>query len=162
MFKKEIKSWIIMWITFLLTVTIWGVIYAAVTLTATEWEKITAEKWNNLLANTARLSWEIAAFNLDGCPNWWSDYTPAYGRFLRWIDKSWTNIDPDWEREKWSIQEDMLKSHSHTLNWKYYPSTWASNLFHIYDTWTHKVNSNKTWWDETRPKNVAVLYCIKD
>ena len=33
----------------------------------------------------------VAAFNLTACPSGWTEYTPAYGRFIRGIDKSGSN-----------------------------------------------------------------------
>lgn len=55
------------------------------------------------------------AFNLATCPTGWTEYTPAYGRFIRGIDKSGTAIDPDGQRALESIQADMIASHDHQL-----------------------------------------------
>jgi len=148
-----------MWLSFLITITVWWIVYAAVTLTATSNEALTADKWNNLVTNTARPSWEIAAFDLSNCPDWWTEYTPAYGRFLRWIDKSWTSIDPDWARANWSIQEDMFKSHRHNLlQSQVLRATGGAGAA---GNWGNTYNSDYAGGDETRPKNVAVLYCRK-
>jgi hypothetical protein len=53
------------------------------------------------------------AFNLATCPNGWSEYTPAYGRFIRGIDKSGTAIDPDGQRALGNIQTDAFQGHWH-------------------------------------------------
>lgn len=58
----------------------------------------------------------VMAFNLAACPTpGWSEYTPAYGRFIRGIDKSGTAIDPDGQRALGSIQADDFKTHTHNM-----------------------------------------------
>lgn len=58
----------------------------------------------------------IMAFNLTSCPSGWSDYTPAYGRFLRGIDQTGvTTVDPSGKRAPGNIQADAFASHSHTM-----------------------------------------------
>jgi len=37
----------------------------------------------------------VGSFALSTCPTGWSEYTAAYGKFIRGIDKSGTNIDAD-------------------------------------------------------------------
>lgn len=125
------------------------------------------KEWGNNLIP----AWAIMAFNLASCPAWWSEYTAARGRFLRWIDSSWTN---DVVRIAWNIQADDFKSHNHTVTdnwnsitiydinwdaWWNYWTLWRSDSRHT--AWIPFVISNN-WWTETRPKNVAVLYCVKD
>lgn len=108
-------------------------------------------------------TWAVMAFNLLGCPVGWSEYTPAYGRFIRWIDKSWVNIDPDWERDKWNIQEDDIKRHNHTtISTAQNAWTASSNLPRKSD-WINPslYDSGYTGGSETRPKNIALLYCQK-
>ncbi len=55
----------------------------------------------------------VMAFNLSACPTGWSEYAPAYGRFIRGIDKSGTNIDPSGQRSPGDVQADDFKTHSH-------------------------------------------------
>ena len=52
----------------------------------------------------------VIAFNLPACPAGWSEYTPAYGRFIRGIDKSGSKIDPDGQRKPESYQEDAIRN----------------------------------------------------
>jgi hypothetical protein len=40
----------------------------------------------------------VVPFNLANCPAGWSEYQPAYGRFIRGIDKSGRSIDPSGQR----------------------------------------------------------------
>lgn len=52
----------------------------------------------------------VIAFNLSACPAGWSEYKPAYGRFIRGIDKSGNKIDPDGQRKEESYQEDAIRN----------------------------------------------------
>lgn len=56
-------------------------------LTASPWDKLDYQKWNELVASvqSGRIPWEVAAFNLASCPNGWSPYTPAIGRTIIWV-----------------------------------------------------------------------------
>ncbi len=56
----------------------------------------------------------VMAFNLTGCPTGWAEYVPAYGRFIRGIDKNTVHIDSDGQRSVENIQSDDFKSHTHT------------------------------------------------
>ena len=110
----------------------------------------------------------VIAFTRDTCPNGWDEYKPAYGRFIRGLDKS-GEIDPTQNRKIGSMQDDMFKSHNH-INGQY-------NKLATYDTYNTidsdydrsggELNQRKggniqaRGGAETRPKNVALLYCIK-
>jgi len=48
----------------------------------------------------------VVAFDLDKCPDTWSPYTPAVGRFVRGLDAS----DPT--RTRGSLQEDAFQGHT--------------------------------------------------
>lgn len=104
----------------------------------------------------------VVAFNLEICPEGWDDYTPAYGRFIRGIDKSGDKIDPDGRREHGNTQEDSLKRHSHTVNGNsgYHKngSDGSGEQENNTATVTTSVTGNS---HETRPKNVALLHCEK-
>lgn len=165
---NNLKQWVTIWIWIVFTLWISGLAYWALSsLTATDSETLTATKWNALVEHAVP-SWAVMSFNLASCPTGWSEYTLAYGRFIRWIDKSWTNIDPDGQRALWNIQNEELKSHSHTFNriantawstaWILYDNMWwSANYVSNQSPW---INAN--WWSETRPKNISLLYCIKD
>jgi len=118
-------------------------------------------------------SWAIMPFNLASCPTGWSEadgtwWTPD----LRWTFVRWKNGDAngrDVARGLASYQSDDFKSHNHRLNnaitqamqtsasaWGLYaPMVGASTV----DNWPTTIS---TGWTETRPKNVALLYCVKD
>ena len=107
----------------------------------------------------------IMAFDLISCPSGWSDYTPAYGVFLRGIDKGTTLRDPDGTRVAGSFQNQATAKNGLRLNFSTI-MTYTSN-----SGWGYGVN-NVAFYDypvsilsddpETRPKNVAVLYCRKN
>lgn len=61
-----------------------------------------------------RVSGEVVAFDLTACPDGWSEYTPARGRFIRGIDSSGTN-DPAGARTVGNVQEDAFQGHRHSM-----------------------------------------------
>lgn len=116
----------------------------------------------------------IMAFASTTCPTGWSEYTAAYGRFLRGIDKSGTNIDPAGLRAPGNVQNQDWKGFSMTntlqatsSGYSHGPvdmgkstSSFVGNMFT--GAWTTPAAAIGTRWnanDEIRPKNVAVLYC---
>ena len=111
----------------------------------------------------------VVAFDLSNCPSGWREYPRAYGRFIRGIDVLGTT-DPDRTRAKGNLQEDAIQNHSHSIepvkSAAHNPGTQAP---HGYGSGglgnnvasTTGVRSAK-FSSETRPKNVALLYCIKD
>ncbi|MCK5354773.1 MAG: hypothetical protein KAJ63_06610 [Methyloprofundus sp.] len=119
----------------------------------------------DLLGKFNALSGMVAAFNLNSCPSGWSEFSGAYGRFIRGIDKSGTNIDVDGERGLGSIQLDSFKSHQHKLPVAYAPGGQAGNWSLTYNSPISKPEYAKMQSEgeaETRPKNIALLYCVKD
>lgn len=103
----------------------------------------------------------VVAFNSKECPSeGWEEYPLAYGRFVRGIDRSGSQIDPDGERSPGSSQEDMFKEHAHDFS--------AARDFRS-GAGTHdrakpsgrNETTQPTGGAETRPKNVALLYCRK-
>ncbi len=121
----------------------------------------------------------ISAFNLAACPSGWSEYTPARGRFLRGIDSTGTN---DSVRTAGNTQEDAFQGHKHQFSrnmvavagvdsyYDYSSSTASSLDANYYDgasimnaaPVTDGTNGTPRTATETRPKNVAVLFCQKD
>src|SRR5690606_22835041 len=115
----------------------------------------------------------IAAFAAASCPNGWSEYTPARGRFLRGIDNDAGN-DPDGTRAAGSTQGDAIGNHKHEIAGRSISNkaSGASTIYYIYDhggdpgSWSH--NSYNTTSDpstrntatESRSKNVAVTFCV--
>jgi hypothetical protein len=115
----------------------------------------------------------IMAFAATSCPAGWAEYSAAYGRFLRGIDKSGTSIDLGGQRVPGNIQDQDWKGFSMTNTGQNYygyshgpvdmgksTSAYTGNLFTGY--WSAPAAGVGTKWntnDEVRPKNVAVLYC---
>ncbi len=117
----------------------------------------------------------IMAFDLATCPTGWSEYTPARGRFLRGIDNGAGN-DPSGTRVAGNVQADAFQGHWHDF-WSQQNSTAGSTTGGYLTDYTNqsKNNYNKArdaasdgtngtprTATETRPKNVAVLYCRKN
>lgn len=107
----------------------------------------------------------IMAFALDSCPSGWAEWEAGKGRFLRGIDNrdEATSVDPDGERQHSSLQEDALASHAHDV-YTGIPDSSRSlhgsipiNGYSLPGSTKHNGSST-----ETRPKNVAVWFCIKE
>ncbi len=167
MYKEIIKKSFIWGLVFAIT-AFWVVYAANITSVKTQsinsWD-IMGKGWFQDVNDSIVPSWAVMAFNKSSCPTGWSEYTPAYGRFIRWIDKSWNNQDPDGERSTWNIQSDMIKSHSHTTTIMIWDNSvdWVDST--TTNSWEHHNESRETastWWAETRPVNVALLYCEKN
>lgn len=121
---------------------------------------------NELVHTWASLAGGVLAFESTSCPAGWSDYTPAYGRFIRAIDRSAKPIDPLGLRAPGSLQDADLAPHTH--------STFGYNHEHGLYKRAGKGNSNFDALNvqaitvkesssgsgkETRPANVALLFC---
>ncbi|QPS88839.1 hypothetical protein I6G46_07720 [Serratia plymuthica] len=122
-----------------------------------------SDRVNDLNKKISTLQSAVVGFKSNKCPDGWVDYAPAYGRFLRGIDKSNTKIDPEGMRDVGALQEDSIKKHSHEIRM---PAHWGdkpggSAGLGIDDGGIEKytINTQESGGDETRPKNVAVLYC---
>jgi hypothetical protein len=120
----------------------------------------------------------IGAFDLASCPDGWSEYALARGRFLRGIDSTGT-IDPSGTRIPGNTQEDAIRNITGSFT-TYYNSNNvnASDLFHgvasngkgtlgsgsgyYVNQMTFDASSVVPTAPENRPKNVAVLFCKKD
>ena len=144
-------------------------------LTASNWDTLDVSKWNQLVTASVP-NWSVMAFNLSSCPTWWiaADWTNSTPdlrwTFIRWI--WWDANSRDITRTLWEYQDDQFESHTH------YRNTYNASEF-VYRTWTSENWATiwspnrwqwlwETWnpnswkrWNETRPKNIALLYCIK-
>ena len=109
----------------------------------------------------------VIPFNSTDCPEpdtEWREYKQAYGHFIRGIDKSGDKLDPDAPRTPGSFQSDELKAHRHrTIVMIADP-----NIDGVDSTTTrsgeHHNEHRQTGLfggSETRPKNVALLFCEK-
>lgn len=100
----------------------------------------------------------IAAFAASSCPSGWSEYTAARGRFLRGIDNGAGN-DPSGTRTPGNVQADDFKSHRHAVfEFGAFGGGGAAQ-----NTYNHNGTLRHTQYeggDETRPKNVAVTFCV--
>jgi len=115
----------------------------------------------------------IVAFNLDSCPAGWVEYAPAQGRFLRGIDQT-GSLDIK-GRNPGHIQEDAFQGHRHSISAVLStshgpkdkaPHGFQSGGYSLPKTTTKDPITDRNYGDvrvakETRPKNVAVLFCIK-
>jgi len=132
----------------------------------------------------------VIAFDLSGCPAGWTEYAPAYGRFIRGIDKSGRKIDPDGQRSLGSTQEDAIQNITGSISgvkgeanrswdWGFRPGT--NGAFDVPQDLIHysgggdylppgKVGTTANFdasrvvrtAAENRAKNVALLYCRKN
>jgi hypothetical protein len=111
------------------------------------------------------LNGAVLAFNSEKCPDGWEPYKEAYGRFLRGIDPTGSkNIDPGGRRKAGTTQEDAFRRHAHDTRLGYSQGTAGPNYAMPYMSPTatpEKLPFSFEGNDETRPKNVAVLYCLK-
>jgi len=117
----------------------------------------------------------IAAFASTSCPTDWTEYVAARGRFLRGIDNGAGN-DPDGTRSPSGTQGDLVGSHTHSvttgalyqaaaslggfannvgMNFNQGTGTWYGGSYDLTGYFTIGGPSNP----ETRPKNVAVIFC---
>ena len=182
---SDIKKWIIIAVSFSITVwLIWLTYSAWINITnVSNWQTLDAAMVNNLISNqndlNSRISWTsiptwfIWSFYLTSCPSWWviADWTNSTPdlrwAFIRWIN--WIANSRDIARTLWDYQADDLKSHNHRLDSSvvqaysftpratnyFAPTKWASSTV---DNWPTTAN---VWWTETRPKNIALLFCMK-
>lgn len=136
-------------------------------------------------------SWLISAFYTTECPEWWnaadgSNWTPDLRwKFIRGLNNfnwanwilTWDDSDKDWSsRILWSYQSDAIRNIEGALghversvrdiNWAF--KQW-DNMF-----WVRAPNYWVNTWiyfdaslvvptgSDNRPKNVALIYCIKE
>ena len=114
-FFENFKSWLSIWLGFLVMVSVGGTIYATVNnvwteptqLEAVSWTMITSDSWNKILSNQKYIStlvawlWEapqnsVMAFASASCPSWWKAADGTNGTpdlrwvFIRWANDFWT------------------------------------------------------------------------
>jgi len=110
----------------------------------------------------------VVPFDLRKCPAGWEEYRPAYGRFIRGLDPL-GETDPMRNRTPGSVQDDAVERHSHPRPRGVHGSrkgagdsgSFQQGQFFDYshvDTPSTGLNEGDI---ETRPKNVALLFCIK-
>lgn len=122
----------------------------------------------------------VIAVNQDSCPEGWTFYEKAYGRFIRGIDRTNAKVDPDGLRTAGSFQSDAFQSHRHNMEHGGAPGMRNSSqgngeskrasdpsyknrkVFKILGPSTDGDNGSPRLSNETRPKNVALLFCEKE
>ena len=124
-----------------------------------------------LMAALAEIpSGAVVSFDLRSCPDGWNEYTQAYGVFVRGIDRGQDKRDPDGERVPGSFQGDALEEHRHKYKGNRaqrgvtvdkgddYHEIWRGG-----DRRQRRERRTTRFGDarETRPKNIALLYCVK-
>lgn len=111
------------------------------------------------------LKGSVLAFNSAACPGGWAPYTPAFGKFIRGIDLGGVKSDPDGQRGPGAAQADSFATHSHNLTlvgragnkaFIAKPPGWGYDDAQGPAT---TATSDAAGGSETRPKNVALLYC---
>ena len=135
-----------------------------------EIQQLKEDTANRIQALTDRLDkrGEVVAFAANACPSPWTAYTPAAGRFIRGLDPSGAN-DPDGaNRTAGSVQADGIGNHVHTMGYNGLDSTTmvvgtqrlANFVADVPANSKKQTDINTGGISETRPKNVALLYCI--
>jgi len=112
----------------------------------------------------------VMAFDSDTCPTAWSEYIPAYGRFIRGIDKSGDGIDSEGVRLSGSLQDDSVESHSHSFTGETVSRGGNSGTGRVvaigdssnFGEYTPAGTIGNYGTSETKPKNVALLFCKKN
>lgn len=116
---------------------------------------------DQLTALRANLRGVVIPFEAAQCPPDWRPYTKAYGRFIRGLDVS-GGTDPE-KRQPGSLQGDELKAHTHALRLPHertYRGGDAGPGDHAGGLEGRATSS--VGGPETRPKNVALLYCTPE
>ncbi len=155
------------------------------TLTDTRWNEMVDrinELWNSKIP-----TWMVSAFYWEDCPTWWTkadwsgdekktDWTlwnlDLRWEFIRWWDNwRWVDIDRNlgnlqfdriWSR--WL--EDFMEIRTPYAYWSLSMNVFAPkmnvhpNYWWATDSYRWNINSTFIW--ETRPRNVALLYCVKN
>lgn len=121
------------------------------------------EKNDTLLAS---LKDSVVAFDKENCPGGWYEYSKGYGRFIRGLDKSGLGIDAEKNRIIGSVQNDDFKNHNHLQRYRnvkgHFSSSGWEHVPHVNGGSTKGQSTTSSGGAETRPKNVALLYCIKE
>jgi hypothetical protein len=113
----------------------------------------------------------IMAFAASSCPTGWSEYTAARGRFLRGIDTTGASVDPNGPRAAGSTQADAMQGHQHSVNYQSGApygvasaniAAFSYNAANSGNPVSDGTNGTPRTSSETRPVNVAVMFCRYD
>lgn len=107
----------------------------------------------------------VVAFDAEECPKpYWEEYKPAYGRFVRGIDK---HKKPEEQRKPGNLQEDEVKKHNHKYEYRVErhrtKATGGTSVgeLHQFPSVAGSATTKDSGGAESRPKNVALLYCVR-
>jgi hypothetical protein len=109
----------------------------------------------------------IMAFNLLSCPAGWtladgtSNTPDLRGMFIRGLDDGSAGNDPEAPRALGSIQDDDFEEHSHTLTYSNVLIGGGGTGVSAMQGTIRNRETELTGGDETRPRNVALIYCVK-
>lgn len=119
----------------------------------------------------------LAVSSNEKCPERWKPYDKAYGRFLRGIDLSGSKVDADGKREAGTLQGDAFQGHKHRSDGNWFMTddnappngrvTPGGAVGSRHFGYVGLIASDPAFGEarvasETRPKNVAVLYCARE
>lgn len=180
--KQDIKSWITIFLTILALSVI--TVFAANwydSLTVNVWDRLTATKWN-LVAKATVPTGAVMAFYGSSCPDWWVKADGSWDE--KKVDGTLWNLDLRWEFVRWWIDtktwvDDGRILGSLQLGTKIYDQYWSNAIQPLVTvTWDNNTNETNvsaiqptisTWLTNqsfssviVRPRNIALLYCVKN
>lgn len=181
--KKLLQSWKL-WTGLSILVfimTCWLLIYAASSRnfasfkTTTMWNTLTSQNWNNLMDSLNEYTvpqWAVMAFNLPKCPDWWTRFTDAEGRFIMGDS---TNSKRKWWNFTIRLWVSQLPKHRFPIRiwWRGNDGeNKAGNVIRIWDSKPGPRGENKETtaytdyvgnWDPIDITNpyITLLYCQK-
>lgn len=159
--KKILGSWKLWTVlsAFIFVMTFSLVVYAATNLTTsspyTSWKTSSTDKildedeWNTLMEKLkyeAIPSWAIMAFaGKTTCPEWWSKYDAADGRFLMW--GTWS-YGTKWWSNSVTLNREQIPPHSHV----YKDTIWSESqgTFEDKNRWWSNFKDHSSyffWWE---------------
>ena len=165
--KETILKSTIWWFIFWLSALIVWVWYAAITQVSS-WDILTADLFNESMVPT----WAVMAFNLSTCPVWWSEANGTDNsldlrwEFIRWLD-NWRWVDSgrvlatlqNWSEVARDYWENWVLPITSVVNADY--STTYSRWYRtITGDWSSSDVDTDYYW--IRPRNIALLYCVKN
>lgn len=156
---KQIKNWIIFWITAWLSILLVWISYAAwVNLsTVTDWDSLTADAWNSIV-NQVNVFWSEDQEIKDSFAHLW--FTTSETMNISWGNKIPFDRIQYWDSSLLSNNEYIVPS-----SWYYYIGMW---IYYITDNNARvflKINWTIEWWVQmtwnwwTRfPNTSTILY----
>ena len=168
----------------------WDSLSASLFNNVLENQRVLKSDYETLISTVSWLSnvpaWAVMAFNLSSCPtwwisaNWWNGTPDLRGEFVRWWDNgrwvdAWRAI---WTLQRWSLVMNAVNStetrlfslsHENDNRLWYDPAMtdptkpyfrWQITTA-TYPTWTTNWAIDANYVQMTRPRNVALLYCVK-